>query len=593
MLTKEQIKAIETAKGRVLVNAGPGTGKTTVLTQRIIHLINKGADESMIHAFTFTNKATREMENRLDYHLKREHNVGISNFHQYTYGHLRMEMEDSEVLSETSQKTIIKNLILERNFKELEVKETLKQISRVKNGLPLEQKVMSKRLKIIEIYYAYEEYLATNNKLDFDSMNLLFLRKLQLDPYFREMIKEEFEHILVDEAQDINNIQYEILKIMTEGSHNLFMVGDPNQSIYSFRGADPKILYKFTKEFDVEVLHLTINHRSTKSLVNATNSLIANNHNEFNVPLVSNNEEGTKPIYKKFQYTTHAARYTAELIKNSVEKGLYKYGDHAILFRLNESRGLYEHQLSKYGIPHYLSGVGFLEYKEIKYILSYYKIVLNHNDNEAFTNICNWPKRGIADVLMSKIRLMAVTTKQSYYECAKALNDELLNKFIEIIEDLTYKFQHFNHEDFFDEVVKIIEVRKISKNLSDEKRRYNNISALKQMFIEFYEERNEPFQTLINELTMAAKPEYGNDFVKLMSIHQSKGLEAKVVIIVDVRDETMPGLQRGSDLEEERRVFYVACTRTKEMLYVLATEKNGPNDLHRNVESRFIKELYN
>ncbi|MCR5787306.1 MAG: ATP-dependent helicase [Acholeplasmatales bacterium] len=594
MLTDEQLKAINSNSDYILLIAGPGTGKTTVLTERIINMINQWhIPENRIHAFTFTNKATNEMKTRLSDKLGRIHEVGISNFHQYTFGYLAtFFIPDVEVLIDSRKEELIKNLILERKFDALEVKEVSKQISRIKNNLPIKEDLMSKRLQLIEIYFAYEDYLINHNMLDFDGMNLVFLNILKSDEGFRELIQDEFDYILVDEAQDINWIQYEILKIMTEKNHHLFMVGDSNQSIYSFRGSDLKILDDFTKEYPVDVMHLTINHRSTKALVNATNNCIKHNFNKFNVPLVTNNEDGVEPTFKLVRYTTNAAEYIAGLIKKGVEEGKYQYKDYLILFRQNQSRGIYDQSLSYHGIPHYLYGIGFLEYKEIKYITSYYRIILNHDDNEAFTTVCNFPKRGIADVILSKIRNESYKKNISYFEASKELNDSKLNIFINIIDDLTNKLHQLSRIDFFDEIVKLIDLNKLAKGYHDLERRKNNISAFKQMLIDYFEkDEDKTIIDFINDISIRPKEISPNDCVKMMTIHQSKGLESKVVFIVDARDEMMPGNKKGINLEEERRVFYVATTRAKEMLYIISTEKNGPNDKHRNVPSRFISEL--
>ncbi len=595
MLTEEQIKAITSNKGYILLNAGPGSGKTTVLTERIVHIVkNWKVPENRIHGFTFTIKATNEMNYRLNQKLGNNHKVELSNFHQYTFNYLRsFFMPDVEVLTDSTKEEIVRNLIAERGFKAIEVKDTCKNISRIKNNLNVDEPLLCKRLQILEIYYAYEDYLIAHNKIDFDGMNLEFLKLLQNDEEFRDMIQDEFDYILVDEAQDINWIQYEILKIMTAKNNHLFMVGDSNQSIYSFRGSDIKILDDFVKTYDVEVLNLTINHRSTKKLVEASNKVISNNYNKFNVPIVSANEDGKEPEFKVLRYTTNAAEYIAGIIKRGVDEGKYKYSDFAILFRQNQSRGIYDQSLSRHGIPHYLYGIGFLEYKEIKYILSYYRLILNHDDNEAFTSICNWPKRGIADVLTSQIRSKSYMIHKSYYDTAKEMNNPTINPFIELIERLSEIKNQMTYEDFFDEIVKTIQVEKLSKGYYDLERRKNNISALKQMFIDFIQEDySRTINDFINELSFRPKVDEPNNVVKLMTIHQAKGLESKVVFIVDARDEMMPGKKKGINLEEERRVFYVGITRAKEELYLVTTEKNGPNDIHRCVASRFISEIY-
>ena len=253
MLTEEQIKAITSDKGYILLNAGPGSGKTTVLTERIVHMVkNWKVPENRIHGFTFTNKATNEMNTRLNMKLGMNHKVELSNFHQYTFNYLRsFFMPDVEVLTDSSKEAIVRNLIAERGFNAIEVKDTCKNISRIKNNLNIDEPLLCKKLQILEIYYAYEDYLIAHNKIDFDGMNLEFLKLLQNDEEFRDMIQDEFDYILVDEAQDINWIQYEILKIMTGKNNHLFMVGDSNQSIYSFRGSDIKILDDFVKSYDV------------------------------------------------------------------------------------------------------------------------------------------------------------------------------------------------------------------------------------------------------------------------------------------------------------------------------------------------------
>lgn len=362
----------------------------------------------------------------------------------------------------------------------------------------------------------------------------------------------------------------------------------PNQCIYSFRGSNIKILEQYTKDYDVETLHLTINHRSTKHIVECSNNLISNNTNIFNVDLVSNKDEGDKYTYKNFKYATEAAQYLSFIIKKHVEQG-YKYKDFLVLFRQNQSKGIYDKVLSQLGIPHYLYGIGFLEYREIKYISGYCRLIVNHNDNDAFTSVVNIPARGIADVIMADVRSRAYMTKKLYYEIAKESSNSKLHEFVNLIENLTEIYKNYPFEYFFDEIVKVINVVKFSKNYYDLQRRKNNISALKQMFLELLVSYS--FDEALNEILMTTKPKDLNDQVQLMTVHQAKGLEAKVVFIVDARDEFMPGKKRGSELEEERRIFYVAVTRAKESLYILSTEKNGPNDKHRNIPSRFISEL--
>lgn len=227
-LTEEQKAAVYSNANSILLIAGPGSGKTTVLTAKVIHYINdKNVPEHRIHAFTFTNKATNEMERRISKALDREHNVNISNFHSYAYQKLKEYLGmDLEVVNDKEKKGIIENLILERKYT-ININDTVDEISRIKNMMPLKETKLHLKFQIIDIYYAYEDYLKERNKIDFDGMNLEFLRLLKEDKYFRELMKSELDYVLVDEAQDINWVQYEILLIITENHNNLFMVGDP------------------------------------------------------------------------------------------------------------------------------------------------------------------------------------------------------------------------------------------------------------------------------------------------------------------------------------------------------------------------------
>ena len=592
-LTDEQIAAITCDDGYVLLIAGPGSGKTTVLSEKIIYNINKGAQEFRIQAFTFTNKATYQMERRIKNKLDREHKVNVSNFHSYTYQKLKEYYGTSIlVVTDTERKNIINNLILEKQYK-MKPDEVADEISRIKNLLPLKEEKINIRLQILDIYYAYEDYLKDVSKIDFDGMNLEFLRLLKEDIDFRNTIKSETDYILVDEAQDINWVQYEMLLIMAEDHHNLFLIGDPNQAIYGFRGSDVTILEDFVERFDAKVLHLSLNHRSTPQIVNIANNLIENNMNRFNLPIKSTLPDGNEFIYKKAPYLVNEAEYVAFLIKKMVENKEYDYNDIFVLYRQNQTKAIFDAILNKNMIPHYASGIGFLEYREIKYILGYCKLILNHNDNEAFSTVCNFPPRGIADTLMSQIRLKATVTKKSYYECAKEINDDKLNLFIKLIDDLTDFAKHHNEIELFDEIAKIVDLKKLTKEYYDFKRRENNVSTLKGMLEQALEDGKTLIE-FINELSFKPETLEHNNVVRLMTIHQAKGLEAKVVFIVEAKESLMPGNKKGLDIEEERNVFYVGITRARERLYVFLSEKNnGFEKKAKAVPSRFIGELEN
>lgn len=591
--TEEQINAIKCKDNHILLIAGPGSGKTTVLTSRVAYMINelKISDEDIL-VFTYTTKAEKALERKLKDVLGREHNVCVSNFHSFAYNEVREKIGGKlSVATDSMKKEIIKNLILERNYKRiLRVEDVIMEISRIKNDLPITEKRLEKKLKIIEIYYAYEAYLEERNKIDFDGMCLMFLNKLENDKEYAKEMSEWAKYILVDEAQDINNIQYRMIKILSSIHNHLFMVGDTNQNIYTFRGANVKIFEQYTNEYEVTVLHLCINHRSTKRIVGYSNNLISNNENVFNQDIVSAKDEGEELIFKNPQYINTEANYVADQINKLIEEG-YNYKDILILYRQNKSKGIYDKVLSLRGIPHYLCGTSFLEYREIKSVLGYYRLVVNHNDNDAFTMVVNVPARGIADVTMSKIRTIAITKNISYYEAARISGIPQCEAFIKEIDELTEMHETHCFNEVFDHIVEIVNLNKLSKDYYDLQRRKANVSALQHMLQELLYKNNYDYMLTLNELSLNVKPEDYSNQVRMMTIHQSKGLEAKVVFIVDARDDVIPGNKYGKELEEERRVFYVGITRAEEKLYILASEKNGPSDKGRKVPSRFISEL--
>lgn len=278
------------------------------------------------------------MERRIKDKLGREHSVKISNFHSYTYQKLKEYYGfNILVVTDSERKNIITNLILEKGYK-LKRDEVASEIARIKNLLPLKEEKINIRLQILDIYYAYEAYLKYINKIDFDGMNLEFLRLLKEDINFRNNIKSETDYILVDETQDINWVQYEMFLIMAEDHHNLFLIGDPNQAIYGFRGSNVTILEDFVERFDAKVLHLSLNHRSTPQIVNIANNLIENNMNRFNLPLKSSLPDGDEFVYKKAPFLINEAEYVAFLIKKMVQNKEYNYSDIFILYRQNQTK---------------------------------------------------------------------------------------------------------------------------------------------------------------------------------------------------------------------------------------------------------------
>ena len=448
-LNSEQQKCVEACEGNKLIIAGPGSGKTTVMAHHMAYLVNvKKVPEALIKGFTFTNQATLEMNKRVRNVLGREHKIDISNFHSFTFACLKFFYRIKyKVLTDDEKRRIVKKLI-EDNGYNLDLDYAIHEISRIKNMMNPKDSLLDVRIKVADIYYKYQTYIEKAQKLDYDEMNYLFLQKLKTNAEFREMMIEQYEYIIVDEAQDINHVQYEILKILSSKSHNLYMVGDPNQSIYAFRGSDITILDDFRDYECAEVLHLTNNYRSKVSIVEAANKLISHNTNTLNLDSVPvSKEQGEVKVLFPFNMA-HQADYVATQIKKLVEQG-YKYSDIKILYRTNYSPKLIDVQLNRACIPHYVHGLSFLEHKEIIILTSYLELLINPNDDEAFETIINHPLRGIGDASVSKIRLKAKLLNTSYYNASK----ELINEIPKL-------------EDFFDSIDELIELKERTDFLS-------------------------------------------------------------------------------------------------------------------------------
>lgn len=589
-LNLKQIEAINSIEGPVLVIAGAGSGKTTVLIERIKELINNDVDQIYIFAFTFTNQATNEMKLRLTKALKREIKVNISNFHAFTFSYINMYFYNNpyKVVQDSEKEKIIKNLLFENKIS-TEVYNIVKFISKIKNRMKPDKMLLSIRLDYIKIYFLYQEYLEKTRKIDFDEMNYKFLELIHSDEYFKYLMQELSKYILVDESQDINWVQYEILKVLCENHNNLFMVGDSNQSIYSFRGSDNRIMEVFEKELNAKVINLDTNYRSTNKIINAANNVISNNTNKFNLDLKGVKEDGEDIVIKRCYSKLEEAYFVSEEIKKLVEEG-YKYSDFLILYRNNASASVFDIKLNLNNIPHFIYGNRFIDYKEIKYLLNYYELILNQNDNEAFITIVNVPKRKIGDTTITDMKTNSFYTKESYYETAKKLNNKHVDKFIELIEDLKQKIFKLNKLEFFDLLVELLNVDSFSKDFRDKKRRLNNINILRVLFENNLNEYNSlTLRNFLNDLYMSNTKIEDDNVVNLMTIHQAKGLENKIVFLVDIRDDIIPGKKNNIDIEEERRIFYVGVTRAQERLYITSSSCDICGD--NKIPSRFIYEL--
>ena len=596
MLNDEQQKCVEASSGNVLVVAGPGSGKTMTMSYHIAYLVDTlKVPEDRIKAFTFTNPATLEMNKRIKKVLERDHNVNISNFHSFCYEWLRFYYKTNyKVLLDDEKRKIIKKLIEDNKF-DIDVDYAIREISRIKNEMKPNKSNISLRMKIADLYYKYKAYTKKANKLDFDEMNSMFLYKLTWDKGFRNEICNLFEHIIVDEAQDINNVQYKILKIMSSKYHNLYMVGDPNQSIYAFRGSDLRILDDFRDTEGAKVLYLKNNYRSDKKIVEIANKLIANNTNKFEVGSIPVSANDGEVVIKRPYHKLHQSDMVAVTIKESLKLG-YTYNDIKILSRNRLSLRNIELELNKHRIPNYLHGMRFLEYKEIKLLLNYLEFYLNPNDDEALEEIINNPSRGIGNVTVCEIRLKAKMMNCSMFEACKELaktNKKIL-PFLEVYKDLQKNMNPYISTYYFIEYIAntYIDLESMTKDPKELKTKKENITYFLELAeYELKTNCDDHLREFLNSLYMKDADTSKEGVVELMTIHQSKGLEAKIIIIVDLIDKIIPGNRDDMDIEEERRIFYVGVTRAKEKLYLIAPIAENINSYNEYPESRFLLEI--
>ena len=597
-LNEEQMECVKAANGNILVVAGPGSGKTTTMAHHIAYLINElKIPEDKVKAFTFTVQATIDMQRRINKVIGRKNEVDISNFHSFTFEWLRCYYHiNYKVLQDDEKRKIIKKLV-EDNKYDIDIDYAMHEISRIKNEMKAKMSTLESRMKIADLYFKYQSYTKKAQKLDFDEMNLSFLIQLRKDEKFRKMISSLFQYIIVDEAQDINNVQYKILQIMSSKYHNLYMVGDPNQSIYAFRGSDLSILDDFKNTLGAKVLHLKNNYRSCKKIVESANKLIKNNTNRFNADSVAVTNEDGEVTYKRPYSSFKQGLYVSSIITDAISKG-YTYSDIKILYRNRLSSRNIEMALNQARIPNYVHGMKFLEYQEIKLLLNYLEFALNHNDDEALEAIINNPSRGIGNVTVCDIRLKAMMKKISMFEACQevAKTNKKVEPFLEVVKDLDKQMGPYRYPtDIINYIINnYIDLESMTKNPNQLRTKKENLEyflEMAEMEISTKVNSENPLREFLNSLYMKDSEPSKEGVVDLMTIHQSKGLEAKIIIMVDLIDNIIPGKRIDTNIEEERRLFYVGLTRAKEKCYLVAPYSEKEDSTKEYPESRFIDEI--
>ena len=626
-MNENQLKAILKTQGAVMVIAGAGSGKTRVLTNRIAYLIaEKNVLESNILAITFTNKAAKEMKERI-YSLAGETSkyIWINTFHSMCVRILRQHIDllgynkNFTILDTSEQKTIIKNIVKELNLSEdsYQPNNILKIISNSKNSMISvnEMKAQARfgfMKNVAEIYEYYQKYLKKNSVLDFDDLMLKTIVLFEKHPEVLAIYQNKFEYIHVDEYQDTNVIQYKLIKMLSEVHKNICIVGDDDQSIYSWRGACSDNIINFEKDYeDVEVIFLDQNYRSNSTILDAANAVIKNNTDRKDKALWSENKGGDKiTVYAATNdkdETDDIAKKILDLKAQGVD-----YKDIAILYRANYLSRSMENSCMAFGIPYKLIGsLKFLQRQEIRDLLAYMNVIVNKNDEFSLRRIINVPKRGIGASSMAKIDNYAEQYGLSLFEALKNIDMIGVSKKIitniHLLTQLIEKYsqtEQYSIEDLIVGIYKDSGYESMLKESADTyaESRIENISELVSSAKQF-SSMNDNLIDFISEmsLTSDADDENEDDSVVLSTVHAAKGLEYRVVFIMGLEENLFPSIRDAESsedernkMEEERRLAYVAITRAKEKLFMsYANRRMQFGSIKNNKRSRFLDEVPN
>ena len=633
-LNNFQKQAVTHSGGPCLVVAGAGSGKTRVLTYRIAHLIKEHqVDPFSILALTFTNKASNEMKNRIESIVGTEaRSLWMGTFHSVFARILRVEgykigYPSNFVIYDTQDsKSLIKSIIKELTLDPKIYKENYvyNRISNAKNKLISysdylnnkviqEEDALSLRPKIGEIYRVYVKRCFKSQAMDFDDLlfntNTLFSDHIDILNKYQQI----FKHVLIDEFQDTNHCQYLITKKLASVHRNICVVGDDAQSIYAFRGAEIKNILKFEEDFDdLKVVKLEQNYRSTQNIVNAANSIIEKNHSKISKEVWTENEEGELISVKKTYSDNEEGRMVSNLIFEEKNRKQLTNSNFAVLYRTNSQSRSMEEALRRIGVKYKVfGGVSFYQRKEVKDLLAYLRFVVNHNDEQSFRRIINYPRRGIGLTSIDKIILTSNEENKSLWEVmgsAKTYFSKRIIKSLSPFVDMIKSFEIFNkNNDAYTSASHIASTSGLLKELYNDKSiegisRFENIQELLNSIKEFVDNpENDSYDLdkFLQEISLMTDSDSEDDseeeYVSLMTIHMSKGLEFPVVFVVGVEEDLFPSqmmITTREDLEEERRLFYVAITRSMKKLYLTYSNTRYRYGMLKDCQvSRFIKEI--
>lgn len=618
-LNPEQRQAAECTQGPLLIIAGAGSGKTRVLTHRIAHILDKGlAKPWEILAITFTNKAAAEMFERVDNLVYGAKDMWISTFHSCCVKILRREATsvgydtNFNIYDTSDQTKLIKTCLKELNIddKKFPPKTMLGAISKAKNMLisPVDYAPKDHFESLVQnVYKLYQRRLQKNNAMDFDDLIFETVKLFRFNEDILEKYQQRFKYIMVDEYQDTNHSQYVLVNFLAQGHRNLCVVGDDDQSIYLFRGADVSNILDFEKDYpEANVVKLEQNYRSTKTIIAAANDVIKQNQGRKGKNLWTDNLEGDKIVVHQATDQYQEAEYVAEQIEKHIKEGK-SYKDMAILFRTNALSRNLEEVLVRKGMPYVIYGATeFYKRKEIKDVLAYLKVLVNPEDNLSLARVINVPRRGIGDATIDKYMQYGEENNLTLYQVLKdhsnvvSRSNKKVQDFIQLIEQLKSMAEYLTVSEVLEEVVNRTGYQAMFKNENTDESlmRLENIQELSTVTQEFDNNSEGGLKEFVQEISLNTDTESVNadgDVVKLLTLHSAKGLEFPIIFIVGTEEKIFPHIRSFDEpieMQEERRLCYVGITRAMEKLYFTCAQSRslyGRTD--RNPISRFIKEI--
>lgn len=632
-LNKEQLLGVTTTEGPLLILAGAGSGKTRVLTYRTAYLIEElGVEPYNIMAITFTNKAAKEMRERIDKLVGTTNGgVWVSTFHSACVKILRRFAEkigygnNFTIYDSDDSKTLMKHILkdMQIDSKQFKEKMFLNEISNAKNeligSLEYRQRFSNDyKLNLVgQVYQEYESRLRQNNAFDFDDLIMKTVELFKNVPEVLNLYQDRLHYVMVDEYQDTNNAQFQLIRLLAGRRQNLCVVGDDDQSIYKFRGANIYNILNFEKHFpSAKVIKLEQNYRSTQVILDAANEVIKNNVGRKSKKLWTENGDGDKITFRQFESAYEEADYIAMDITAKARDGRFEYKDDAILYRTNAQSRILEEKLMHLNIPYkIIGGVNFYSRLEIKDILAYLHVIENVSDEIAVRRVINVPKRGIGAASLEKVATFARANGYTFYESLLRAREiptlgkaaDKIQKFTDLIEDLRNDMKTERRIALL--IRNVYELSGYAEalrleNTEEAKARLENLEELYAKGVSYDETAEEPTLTgFLEEVALVAEIdnlEESKDYVVLMTLHSAKGLEFPNVYMAGMEDGLFPGFMSmmagddSEDMEEERRLCYVGITRAKQRLVMTAAKKRMlRGEIQYSSASRFIKEIPN